>query len=190
MECMGRWKRPYPRPLATVTAGGISSLFAAVGVGLATVAVGRFLAGDFGAAGGAGGGAAITALAAATALRATRCGLFVDADDGVMIRRFQDTASWPWTAVSAVESRPARLLTFGVSAGYETIWLVLANGEEVQTPLRSIAREDMSRWHQGDGVDWLDRGDFALALWTMQNLHRATDHPVAGHEDTGGVTDA
>lgn len=128
---------------------------------------------DFGLAGRSGTAAACAAVVALLTLRAARCGVFVNARDGVLIRRFDHTTRWSWSAVAAVESRPARLLTYGVSAGVETIWLVLADGEEVETRLRSIEPNDYSRWNRQSGVEWLDRSAFATALWTLRDLHRA-----------------
>jgi hypothetical protein len=188
--CMGHWKRPYPRSPGTVAVTFSCTLFAAIAV-LASVFAVRLAVEDFGHSGGP---VAVTAFAASVAgvtFRAARCGLFVDARDGVMIRRFTDTTSWSWSAVSAIESRPARLLTAGISPGNETVWLGLADGEAVETPVRSIDVEDYSRYHQNDGIGWLDKSDFAMALWTMRDLHRAANaRPVASREDTGDATDS
>jgi hypothetical protein len=161
-----------------IAAGGSCAMFAAVAVLTSVIAARGLAVDDLGLAGGAGAGAALTALVAGVTFRAARCGLFVDAQDGVMIRRFDSTTSWSWSAVSAVESRPARLRTYGVAAGNETIWLVLADGEAVETPLRSIAAGDYSQFNRNDGVGWLDKSDFAMALWTMHNLHRAASAPT------------
>ncbi|GAA4264078.1 hypothetical protein GCM10022255_114410 [Dactylosporangium darangshiense] len=115
----------------------------------------------------------LAGLVAGVTFRAGRIGLFVSAK-GVMIRRFGSTGRWAWRDVAAIEPRAAVLVTYGLSPGDQVIWLVLADGTAVETPVRSVRPPDRPTKHvPPDGTQWMDRSDFAMTLLAMRDLHRA-----------------
>src|SRR4051812_22178418 len=122
---MAHWERPYPASTDRVVAVGVSGVLAVVSAGLTMITLAALIDGAFGSAAGSGAGAALTALAAGFAFFGSRAGLFVDVDEGVLIRRLDRTRCWPWSAIARVEARPAGLVTYGLPAGRETLWLVL-----------------------------------------------------------------
>ncbi len=101
------------------------------------------------------------------AIRAYLSGVWVT-DTGVRVVRPLSTRVWPWTAIADVRSVPGPTRLFGTRLRVtgHAVFLVLADGTDVETPLADRSADFLGR------AEAYDMASSAVEGWLEQNRRR------------------